>query len=126
MTQKACKNPGSETLFNWQLLKDNLIDSNTIKSIIKDFVMDCVEKLALIESALENQQWDQVYQLTHTLKGACATMAAAPMLSAAQHLEEAARQQDDQTCQTCLQQFHLLQEQAQSLVTNNHWPAVLD
>lgn len=126
IVDKPQDNSVEDSLFNWQILKDNLIDSTVIKSIIRDFVADCAEKIATIESAYQGQDWPEVRKLSHTLKGACATMAATGMLAKAQQMDQAAHDREPLSFRAQLEELRGLHQEAQSLVENNQWPEILN
>lgn len=125
MKSTTTDNHINDPIFDWHMLKENLIDPVTIKAIIRDFAQDCTNKIASIDSAAQQKQWPLVCQQIHTLKGACATMTAQAMLRIVEALESLAHQQAGAPFATELVRLKSEHQRIQELVASENWPTLL-
>jgi len=72
-------------------------DSELVYELVQLFLEDCPQRIKMIQSALENQDVEQLAQAAHTLKGSAGNLCAHNLAEAARHLEMLARNNDLQT-----------------------------
>lgn len=80
----------------------DLIGKETINNIRLEFVDDSNEKIALLLQAWERRNYQELRQVSHSLKSASLNMAMQVFAKQCQLIEEAATQQSDQGVQAIM------------------------
>ena len=80
-------------------------DDEAIREILMDFKLTNDSDAKLLDKALKENDFTQIMNLSHRMKGACQLIGAKGLASVCLRLEEAARAKDEKTISDYVQQF---------------------
>ncbi len=66
------------------------------QQLIGGFLSALAEQLDIIQEALRRRVWKDLHREAHSIKGAAATLFAEPLREAALHLEQAAKEENEE------------------------------